>query len=445
MPPKKAQSKATKTGSRTAAEAAVEAPRTCILCCQKIVEVKDEVLYCKGKCNGPIHRYCAGVSVVHYESLRATATPQGSETNSVVSFLCLVCMQQEHRTEVEDLRNTICTLRTELQQMKDTVTKLMSTTATIEKSYAMAAATGSGVMVGRERGLVRVDGGGRGAGAMRAAGGGGGGAGAMRAAGGGGGGASGVGAGGGARGRRAGGGGRGRGGPYSGRGGGHLNQLEHGNAREKMVDTNVESTRQREVVSGARRVWGTLKSASHYTVKATIIKLTSTTCRGIDALSVKRKSMTTSSGKLKWWFVLHGDEGILSELAQSWETVSLQTSWRLESCTKPVDTIGAPLSYSLDSSNYGDAVSDATTIPSLEPVSIATPLSTNGHNSTTMGDCGQNLDRETPKNSNVCQPISVSPGDQDACDTSPSASTIVSSPSASTNDPIVQAAPKKCD
>ena len=369
---------------------------------------------------------------MHYESLRATAMPQGSETNSVVSFLCLVCMQQEHRTEVEDLRNTICTLRTELQQMKDTVTKLMSTTATTEKSYAMAAAAGSDVMVGRERGLVRVDGGGRGAGAMRAAGGGGGGA-------------SGVGAGSGARGRRAGGGGRGRGGPYSGRGGGHLNQLEHGNAREKMMDINVESTRQREVVSGARRVWGTLKSASHYTVKATIVKLASTTCRGLDALSVKCKSMTTSSGKLKWWFVLHGDEGILSELAQSWETVSLQTSWRLESCTKPVDTIGAPLSYSLDSSNYGDAVSDATTIPSLEPVSIATPLSTNGHNSTTMGDCGQNLDRETPKDSNVCQPVSVSPGDQDACDTSPSVSTIVSSPSASTNDPIVQVTPKKCD
>ena len=233
MPPKKAQSKAAKTGSRTAAEVAVEAPRTCILCCQKIVEVRDEVLYCKGKCNGPIHRYCAGVSVVHYESLPATATPQGSETNSVVSFLCLVCMQQEHRTEVEDLRNTICTLRTELQQMKDTVTKLMSTAATIEKSYAMAAAAGSGVMVGRERGLVSVDGGGRGAGAMRAAGGGGGGA-------------SGVGAGGGSRGRRAGGGGRGRGGPYSGRGGGHLNQLEHGNAREKMVDTNVLSLHGRE-------------------------------------------------------------------------------------------------------------------------------------------------------------------------------------------------------
>ena len=75
-------------------------------------------------------------------------------------------------------------------------------------------------------------------------------------------------------------------------------------------------------------------------------------------------------------------------------------------------------------------------LQSLEPVSIATPLSTNGHNSITMGDCGQNLDRETLKDSNVCQLISVSPGDQDACDTSPSAST---------NDPIFQAASKTCD
>jgi len=62
-----------------------------------------------------------------------------------------------------------------------------------------------------------------------------------------------------------------------------------------------------------------------------------------------------------------------------------------------------------------------------------------------MGDCGQNLDRETPKDSNDCQLISVSPGDQDECDTSPSTSTIDSTPSASTNDPIVQAASKTCD
>ena len=152
-------------------------------------------------------------------------------------------------------------------------------------------------------------------------------------------------------------------------------------------------------MSGARRVWGTLKSASHYTVKATIVKLASTTCRGTDASSVQCKCMTTNSGKLKWWFVLHGNEGMLSELTQSWKTVSLWTSWHLETCTKPVDAIGVPLSYSLDSSNCRDAVSDTTTIPSLDPVSIATPLSTNGHNFN--GDCVQNLDRESPKDSNV--------------------------------------------
>ena len=59
--------------------------------------------------------------------------------------------------------------------MTDVLNKLKSTTATIEKFYAMAAAAGPDVMVGRDRGMVRVDGGGRSTGVMRGAGGGGGG------------------------------------------------------------------------------------------------------------------------------------------------------------------------------------------------------------------------------------------------------------------------------
>ena len=86
----------------------------------------------------------------------------------------------------------------------------------------------------------------------------------------------------------------------------------------------------------------------------------------------------------------------------------MQTSWQLEPCTKPVNTIDAPLSRSLDNNRCRDAGSDKTTISSVEPVSIATPLSTspstNGHDSITMGDCCQSLDSEA---SNVCQLISV--------------------------------------
>lgn len=63
---------------------------------------------------------------------------------------------QQDRTKVEDLRNTTCTLQTELHLMKDAVNKVMSTTTTTEKSYAMTTAASLDVMVGRDRSMVRV-------------------------------------------------------------------------------------------------------------------------------------------------------------------------------------------------------------------------------------------------------------------------------------------------
>ena len=56
----------------------------------------------------------------------------------------------------------------------------------------------------------------------------------------------------------------------------------------------------------------------------------------MNEIQVKQKftsRQSTRSGKDKWWFVLHGDEGSL----QSLETVKLQTGWQLEQCTKPID------------------------------------------------------------------------------------------------------------
>ena len=90
-------------------------------------------------------------------------------------------------------------------------------------------------------------------------------------------------------------------------------------------------------MTGARRVWGTVKTASHSTVRATIVKLAKVTCVNLaDDLHVKRKCNSTSSGKMKWWFVLHDKEDTLKALKRNWENISLQTGWRLEQCTKPV-------------------------------------------------------------------------------------------------------------
>ena len=91
----------------------------------------------------------------------------------------------------------------------------------------------------------------------------------------------------------------------------------------------------REVVSGVRRVWGTLKSATHSTVKNTIAKLSPV--KNVNQVRVKRKHKSSQSGKDVWWFVLQADEtSILQPLEAGWEAISLQTGWHLEPCTRPV-------------------------------------------------------------------------------------------------------------
>ena len=99
------------------------------------------------------------------------------------------------------------------------------------------------------------------------------------------------------------------------------------------VQASSNSTR--EVVSGARRVWGTLSSASHFTIRNTISQLTKLSwVSEPSSLRVRRKCVDHTR-KTKWWFVLHGKEDNMRALENAWEKVKLQTGWRLEACTKP--------------------------------------------------------------------------------------------------------------
>ena len=54
VPPKKAQARRSEQ---------------CILCTQRIADGRDQALFCTGKCQGFVHRYCAGVSEAHFLAL----------------------------------------------------------------------------------------------------------------------------------------------------------------------------------------------------------------------------------------------------------------------------------------------------------------------------------------------------------------------------------------
>ena len=83
---------------------------------------------------------------------------------------------------------------------------------------------------------------------------------------------------------------------------------------------------------GARKIWGTMKDSTVKSVKNVI----SCVCKIDGGLRVKRKTKENPvTNRTKWWFVIHADECLLSDLDAKWEQVKLQTLWKLEPCFKP--------------------------------------------------------------------------------------------------------------
>ena len=53
----------------------------------------------------------------------------------------------------------------------------------------------------------------------------------------------------------------------------------------------------------------------------------------LGTVSIKRKYKTAKSDSKRivhWWFVVRGDEEVLEQLENDWNTISIQTAWKLE-------------------------------------------------------------------------------------------------------------------
>ena len=100
-------------------------------------------------------------------------------------------------------------------------------------------------------------------------------------------------------------------------------------ASQESSPIHPQQTREKVLVKGKRRVWGTLKAASGVTVKNTICQLTGS---ALDKVQVKRKYEKLRGNKIRWWHILSGSESDLEALDKKWEGVKVQTSWKLECC-----------------------------------------------------------------------------------------------------------------
>lgn len=106
--------------------------------------------------------------------------------------------------------------------------------------------------------------------------------------------------------------------------------------RERHAEAGTKATRsqspekgERVQVQGKRRIWGTTKACSSNTAKNTICQLTGTTKENVQ---IKRKFKRLNNNKIRWWHIVSGDEGDLEKLEGEWESVKIQTGWKLEKC-----------------------------------------------------------------------------------------------------------------
>ncbi len=90
----------------------------CSVCCQPLSS-KDEALFCDGRCQQWLHRYCASVTVQQYKAV----------TDSNGSFLCPWCSHERQQEEIISLRNSVDAMRLEIAQLKESLESLTSTRA----------------------------------------------------------------------------------------------------------------------------------------------------------------------------------------------------------------------------------------------------------------------------------------------------------------------------
>ena len=154
-------------------------------------------------------------------------------------------------------------------------------------------------------------------------------------------------------------------------------QINPGMDTERSSATSPKGKNKVRVV-GARRIWGTLKNSTASIVKSVISRL----CKVDGEIRVRRKDKEgTLSKRSMWWYVVHGDEPLLTQLESKWDQVNLQTSWKLEPCfmteipTNSVQDSPSPVDApaTVISSDSQPALSDNLETPT--PCSILTPPS----------------------------------------------------------------------
>ena len=238
-------------------------------------DIAQEALQCE-VCLLHMHRYCAGLSRSHYKELVSKSTP----------FVCMVCAQRSQKALIQQLQDEVSALRCELDKLRAAGSNSAANKTALEAlkdDVQQLKSSNYGLSVTSRRSQPSYA--------------------EMTAS----------------KSRK----------PQKQK---QVTSGEPGAALPTPSDTAGAGAGKRKVqVAGARRVWGTMKDSTVKSVKNVISRV----CKIDGGLRVKRKTKDNPvTNRSKWWFVIHADEHLLSELDAKWEQVKLQTLWKLEPCFK---------------------------------------------------------------------------------------------------------------
>ena len=266
----------------------------CDLCCANIRENEEDAVQCEGACGMWYHRYCIGVSRSQFQKLAGSDTP----------FVCQYCSMALQAARITQLESLVSSLTGEVSELKAALQATQSTCTS--NSDALATITSQVSQVTETTNFMQLQ--------------------TVTQ-------------------------------PWSevvrngkAKGNNSIHKEKRGKVHqqchqktqkntEKLEENSshqssqkprhLPSSKMRVQISGARRIWGTLKTTTCAAVSSSLKRLTSFS----DQIMVKRKYKTARDNHAvvkKWWFILRGSEERLQQLENEWEPVAIHTSWKIE-------------------------------------------------------------------------------------------------------------------
>ena len=314
MPLKRAASKSTSRTSKRAIATEEEASVVCPICVKPVLDSDGENgghdgLFCEGKCQVWFHRWCAGVTRERYDAISPTDDP----------FLCPTCSMANCQAIIATQSADISSLRQSINSLAEEVRELKNTVASLQNQFQLAVSSNNISESAKTSDAARDT---RSVKAKRKP---------------------------------------------------KLPRSQEQPHLRPASAANNENVKSSVPVENARKIWGTMKTASPKTILTAIQHVVP----NLTSLCVKRKFQASNGITKKWWHVVRGSKADIELLDSGWSKIEIQTGWKLQPLLSFATTISAIPVASLEASAVPSTVSAGTGTSDITQTAVSkAPVST---------------------------------------------------------------------